>query len=977
MPLTWLLFAVLAAAGFVAFYMGRTQAVAAGAGGTARLNSQPNYHGYYLAMCTIVPAAIVFALYLLFGDTLVRNQLTAELPERIRNLGTIELSQYLDRLSENALHRDALSTGNALFDAASRRYGALTGMARLATLVLALLSALGGFLYARGRFDVDFRARARVEDGIKFILFLCAGIAILTTIGIVISLLFETIRFFSQVSIFSFLFGTEWNAQTGADFGALPLFFGTFMIAGLAMLVAAPIGLYSAIYLSEYSSRRFRSWVKPILELLAGIPTVVYGFFALQVVAPAIRTAAIWINDLPFVPDGFLAAQPTSALAAGLVMGIMIIPFVSSLSDDVINAVPQSLRDGAYAMGATKSETVRQVVMPAALPGVIAALLLAVSRAIGETMIVVMAAGQRAQITADPTADVTTITVQIVALLTGDTEFDSPKTLSAFALGFVLFIVTLIFNLIDPRSKTVGFGSEAALQRLRKRHAAERRFKFYGQLAIGLAITALVILLFSIGSQAASAFSRNTLSFDIPLNAAEIMPEGSTNPEDVSSNVTAFNLLVQKQLSDQFLGPDAGRDETRELYGLVTRLAVLPMARWAADHPEQWGKSRTFRTAISDDIDLYLKGSVTARKKVKFGESTLTATGADTYELTSSSASAFEKITGAYDRFAALNNPDETPTILLRSDDTVFRVTDFTLNSLTLTPIVQQNGEAISTGQVEPTALVLAQPAGNRTVSDRQIGWTWLLSNEGRVHKQFNTTIFTNADSTYPELAGAAAAIAGSLLTMLMTGLLALPVGIFAAIYLEEFAPKNRMTDFIEVNINNLAAVPSIVFGLLGAAVFINFMGMPRSVPLVGGLVLGLLVMPTVIIASRAALKSVPPSIRSAALGVGASKTQSIFHHVLPLAAPGIMTGAIIGMARALGETAPLLLIGMVAFVAEVPSGPTDESTVLPVLIYKWSTGAERAWEPMTAAAIVILLVFLILMNAIAIILRRRFERRW
>ena len=248
-----------------------------------------------------------------------------------------------------------------------------------------------------------------------------------------------------------FLFGTEWNAQTGADFGAIPLFFGTFLIAFLAMLVAAPIGLFSAIYLSEYASPRVRSIVKPILELLAGIPTVVYGFFALQFVAPIVRASATWINGLPFIPDGFLAAQPTSALAAGLVMGIMIIPFVSSLSDDVINAVPQTLRDGAYAMGATKSETVKQVVMPAALPGVIAALLLAVSRAIGETMIVVMAAGQRAQITPDPTADLTTITVQIVALLTGDTEFDSAKTLSAFALGFVLFIVTLIFNLIALR----------------------------------------------------------------------------------------------------------------------------------------------------------------------------------------------------------------------------------------------------------------------------------------------------------------------------------------------------------------------------------------------------------------------------------------------------------------------------------------------------------------------------------------------
>ncbi|MEO1786287.1 MAG: phosphate ABC transporter permease PstA, partial [Pseudomonadota bacterium] len=214
-------------------------------------------------------------------------------------------------------------------------------------------------------------------------------------------------------------------------------------------------------------------------------------------------------------------------------------------------------------------------------------------------------------------------------------------------------------------------------------------------------------------------------------------------------------------------------------------------------------------------------------------------------------------------------------------------------------------------------------------------------------------------------------------LTMLVTAGFAVPVGIAAALYLEEFAPKTRVTELIEVNINNLAAVPSIVFGLLGAAVFLNIFGMPRSVPFVGGLVLGLLTLPTVIIASRASLRAVPPSIRAAALGLGASKTQTVFHHVLPLAAPGILTGAIIGLARALGETAPLLLIGMVAFVAEVPSGPTDEATALPVLVYKWSTGAERAWEYNTAAAIIVLLLFMIIMNATAVFLRRRFERRW
>ena len=251
------------------------------------------------------------------------------LPERIRALGDLELGQYIDRIVEHVARRDSVATGNALFDAASDRYTNLLGLSRIIALVLAIAAAGTGFYFARRRLSLNFRARARVEDGIKFMLFLCAAIAILTTIGIVGSLFFEALRFFSRVPVLEFVFGTEWNAQTGADFGAIPLFFGTFMIAFLAMLVAAPIGLLSAIYLSEYASPRFRSIVKPVLELLAGIPTVVYGFFALQFVAPLVRSAATGINALPFVPDGFLAAQPTSALAAGLVMGIMIIPFES------------------------------------------------------------------------------------------------------------------------------------------------------------------------------------------------------------------------------------------------------------------------------------------------------------------------------------------------------------------------------------------------------------------------------------------------------------------------------------------------------------------------------------------------------------------------------------------------------------------------------------------------------------------------
>jgi phosphate transport system permease protein len=270
-----------------------------------------------------------------------------------------------------------------------------------------------------------------------------------------------------------------------------------------------------------------------------------------------------------------------------------------------------------------------------------------------------------------------------------------------------------------------------------------------------------------------------------------------------------------------------------------------------------------------------------------------------------------------------------------------------------------------------------ALPEAERNIDDQTIGWVDRLRAEGRIEKRFNSAFFTNGDSREPEQAGVGGAIAGSLFTLVITLLLSFPIGVAAAVYLEEFAPKNRLTDFIEVNINNLAAVPSIVFGLLGLAMFIQFLGLPRSAPLVGGLVLTLMTLPTIIITSRAALKAVPPSIREAALGMGASSVQTVMHHVLPMALPGMLTGAIIGMARALGESAPLLMIGMVAFVVDVPKGFTSAATVLPVQVYLWAGSPERAFVERTSAAIMVLLAFLLVMNAAAVVLRSRFERRW
>ncbi|MCB1903463.1 MAG: phosphate ABC transporter permease PstA [Gammaproteobacteria bacterium] len=268
-------------------------------------------------------------------------------------------------------------------------------------------------------------------------------------------------------------------------------------------------------------------------------------------------------------------------------------------------------------------------------------------------------------------------------------------------------------------------------------------------------------------------------------------------------------------------------------------------------------------------------------------------------------------------------------------------------------------------------------PESERRVDDRTLAWVERLEQEGALKRRFNTAFFTNGDSREPELAGIAGAVMGSCYVLLVTLLLAFPIAVATAVYLEEFAPRNRWTDLIEVNINNLAAVPSIVFGLLGLAVFINFFGLPRSAALVGGLVLTLMTLPTIIIASRAALKSVPPSIREAALGVGASQQQTIFHHVLPLALPGMLTGTIIGMAQALGETAPLLMIGMVAFIVDIPGGALDPATVLPVQIFLWADSPERAFVERTSGAIMVLLFFLVTMNALAVVLRKRFERRW
>jgi len=441
---------VLLGLSVVGYYMGRRKAfsVTGSAGRVQELHSRPTYYGALTALWCGIPAVLLYSFWLAGEDTVIIQLLVAQLPENIRTLPDVELKLLLNNIRNLVSGNITSGEIDAVQQAAADHYRSLKATSQAALAVITISIAILTALLVRSRIKATLRARNHVEEIIKYILIACSTIAIFTTIGIVLSVLYEAIRFFQVIPVTDFLFGLEWSPQmairsdqvgSSGAFGAIPVFLGTLLISAIAMVVAVPIGLMSAIYLSEYASLRMRAWAKPLIEILAGIPTVVYGFFAALTVAPFIRDTGTVLG---------LDVSSESALAAGLVMGIMIIPFVSSLSDDFINAVPQSLRDGAYSLGATQSETIKQVILPAALPGIIGGVLLAVSRAIGETMIVVMAAGLSANLTINPLKTVTTVTVQIVTLLVGDQEFDSPKTLAAFALGLLLFFVTLILNVI-------------------------------------------------------------------------------------------------------------------------------------------------------------------------------------------------------------------------------------------------------------------------------------------------------------------------------------------------------------------------------------------------------------------------------------------------------------------------------------------------------------------------------------------------
>jgi len=432
----------------LAYFGSRQRAVSAG---LPNLHSLPSYHGLFVALWVGLPSLMIVLVWLTLQGPVIDNLLIASLPDELTveaNAGEIGLLLgEIKNVAAGLIFQEPTDE----IRAAAERYNTWEEIARWAMLAASVAAALAAGSLTFRRLNPKYRARQSVERIVNWLMVLCSVLAILTTIGIVMSLVFEALRFFARVPFWDFFFGLSWEPQIalredqiagGGAFGAIPVFTGTLLIAFIAMLIAGPIGLLAAIYNAEYAHPRFRAFAKPLLEILAGVPTVVYGFFAVLTVAPFLREFGAAIG---------LSVAPNSALAAGAVMGIMIIPFISSLSDDALSAVPQAMRDGSYAMGATQAETIRQVLLPAALPGIVGGFLLAISRAIGETMIVVMAAGLIATLTANPFSGVTTVTVQIVTLLIGDTEFDSPKTLAAFALGLVLFVVTLGLNVFALR----------------------------------------------------------------------------------------------------------------------------------------------------------------------------------------------------------------------------------------------------------------------------------------------------------------------------------------------------------------------------------------------------------------------------------------------------------------------------------------------------------------------------------------------
>lgn len=578
--------------------------------------------------------------------------------------------------------------------------------------------------------------------------------------------------------------------------------------------------------------------------------------------------------------------------------------------------------------------------------------------------------------------------------------------------------MTDIVDALPPAGfRRVDVTSSAARARIRARYRREARFKAYGIGALALTTVFLVVLIADILHRGLPAFWYHSLVLDVAVDRDFVSPGGKADAATIR-NADYFPLT--SAALEMVIPGIKSRTAQKQLARLLSSSAADDLRDKLIENPDLIGTTVKTKLLLAADADLYFKDKpTTIITRDMRGTATPSAMSGEVTVLTSANdfadaivlikqrlAQRAELLKAEADRLSLFAGEsvagrvkelrDEAEALRKRIDiPKVEEVLDGRIPSLLvaingglikITKITDISiaGDALlplqSAAEAKPGTWKLVTyetPEANRKVSDQEIAFLERFRELGAVEESFNWRFLTAGDSRDPELAGIRGALVGTALTLLVTLILCLPIGVMAAIYLEEFAPKNRLTDAIEVNINNLAAVPSIVFGLLGLAVFLNFFGLPRSAPLVGGITLGLLVLPTIIIAARAALKAVPPSIKEAALGVGASHQQAIFHHVLPLAMPGVMTGTIIGMAHALGETAPLLMIGMIAFIVDVPHGFTDAATVLPVQIYLWSDLPEAAFKAKTAAAIIVLLVFLFLMNGTAIWLRKKFERRW
>jgi phosphate transport system permease protein len=476
-----------------------------------------------------------------------------------------------------------------------------------------------------------------------------------------------------------------------------------------------------------------------------------------------------------------------------------------------------------------------------------------------------------------------------------------------------------------------------------KRYAEERRFRGLGLGALILTTVFLAFLLYDIISRSIPAYTQHEANLTLVVDASRVDAKDPAKGD--------FEGLIKDAWRAQFPTIQARAD--RRLIGtLLSNGAADELRRRVVADPSLVGKEITVPALLSDDADIHFKGLATASvRSAGKGQLSLRQEGENFF----------------------LQGDGLQPGSIVFAHDGALRVKSGGTSEAA--EVFVTPGKATPTDSW--TLLTFTTPEAERKLNDKESTWLEMVRDKGNIERSLARNFFFNGDSREAELSGILGSVAGSLMVVFITVLLALPLGVAAAIYLEQFAPKNRWTQLIEVNINNLAAVPSIIFGLLGLAVFLGFFGMPRSIPLVGGLVIALMSLPTIIIASRAALRAVPPSIKEAALGVGASHQQAVFHHVLPLAMPGIMTGTILAVASAIGETAPLLLIGMVAFIVDVPQGFFESATVLPVQIYLWSDLPEKAFEARTAAAIVALLVVMMLLNAFAIYLRKRFERRW